>query len=257
MWLTSLLQHYPDLKYGIKNGEQRVGPRLSKVDGFSKLTNTAFEFDGCFYHGCTCKVHKGYEGLMKQRREATAEKHRYLRDNCNDLKVMKECEFKPNFSQPCNKTLTGDYLLKQICEGNYFGAVICDVYVPENLKEHFSEMTPVFKNVSVCVGDVGDYMKTVCEDLGEFKTPRRMLIGSYFGKQIMIASPLLKWYCDHDLIVENITTFIQYEPSACFQTFTEEVSNARRKADVDQSGTAASNTAKLMGKFTFSMCAQA
>ena len=78
-----------------------------------------------------------------------------------------------------------------------------------------------------------------------------MLIGSYFGKQIMVASPLLKWYCTHGLIVENITTFIEYEPVACFQNFTQEVSNAHRKADIDRSGTAAGNTAKLIGKLIF------
>ena len=74
---------YPDLKYGIKNGEQRVGPRRLKVDGYSELKKTAFEFDGCFYHGCNCRVRKGYEKVMKERRDKTAEKHVYLRDNCN------------------------------------------------------------------------------------------------------------------------------------------------------------------------------
>ena len=51
MWLSKLVRAYPDLQYGIKNGEQRIGPRMLKVDGYSLLANTAFEFDGCFYHG--------------------------------------------------------------------------------------------------------------------------------------------------------------------------------------------------------------
>ena len=116
----------------------------------------------------------------------------YSRDNCNELVVLKECKVKPPFPRPCNKILTADYLLKQICDDNYFGAVVCDIRVPERLKDHFAEMTPVFKNVTVSIEDVGPYMKSVCEDLGKFKTTRRMLIGSYFGKQIMVASPLLK-----------------------------------------------------------------
>ena len=86
------------------------------------------------------------------------------------------------------------------------------------------------------------------EHLGEFKTPRRMLIGSYFGEQVMVATPLLQWYCTHGLIAENITAFVEYDPVPCFQNFTEEVANARRKTDVDQSGTAAGNTVKLIGK---------
>ena len=75
-----------------------------------------------------------------------------------------------------------------------------------------------------------------------------MLIGSYFGEQVMVAMLLLQWYCTHGLIADNITAFVEYDPVPCFQKFTEEEANARRKADVDQSGTAARNTAKLIGK---------
>jgi hypothetical protein len=246
-----MAREYPDLQYGIKNGEAKVGWQKLKVDGYSELTDTAFEFDGCFYHGCTCKDHKGYEKKMKERRDKTAEKHRYLRQACNELIVMKECDFQPTFAQPCATTMTTDFLIKQICEDNIFGAVVCDISVPESLRDHFAEMTPVFKNVSVSISDVGTYMKGVCDKFGEMKTNRRMLIGSYFGNQIMVASPLLKWYHTHGLKVNNVTAFIEYEPVACFQGFTEEISNARRKADSDQSGTAAGNTAKLIGKLIF------
>ena len=64
----------------------------------------------------------------------------------------------------------------------------------------------------------------------------------------MVATSLLQWYCTHGLIAENITAFVEYDPNPCFQKFTEEVANARRKVDVDQSGIAARNTAKLIGK---------
>jgi hypothetical protein len=188
---------------------------------------------------------------MEDRRNKTAQKHKYLRRACNELVVMKECVFKPTLVRPCATTITPASLLKQICEGEIFGAVVCDIRVPDALRNHFAEMTPVFKNVSVSIDDVGAYMKDVCENLGEMKTNRRMLIGSYFGTQIMVASPLLKWYYTHGLDVTNITAFIEYEPVRCFQDFTEEISEARRKADHDQSGTAAGNTAKLIGKVTF------
>ena len=53
-WLTELECQFPDLRYAIKNGECRIGPRKLKVDGFTLSSNTAFEFDGCYYHECLC-----------------------------------------------------------------------------------------------------------------------------------------------------------------------------------------------------------
>jgi hypothetical protein len=108
-------------------------------------------------------------------------------------------------------------------------------------------MPPVFKNVDISIDDVSLYMRNVCQKLGEFKSSRRSLIGSYYGEQIMLATPLIQWYCDHGLLVDNITSFVRYDPIPCFRNFTEEVANARRKADIDQTGTAAGNTAKLVG----------
>ena len=67
----------------------------------------------------------------------------------------------------------------------------------------------------------------------------------------MLATPLLKWYLNHGLIVNNITAFVQYKPIPVFQEFAEEVATTRRKADCDKIGTAAGNTAKLIGKLLF------
>ena len=62
---------------------------------------------------------------------------------------MKECNFrsKPNLFP----VLSSDELLEKICNGEYFGAAVCDVYVPDHLKAYFAEMPPVFKNVEVTV----------------------------------------------------------------------------------------------------------
>ena len=151
-----------------------------KVDGYCHETNTAFEFDGCYYHGCMCVKRShlkndeevaAFKNLMKDRRKSTAKKHAYMHEFCN-LEIMKECVFRPTVSQH-NPKLTSEQLLEEMCNGKYFGATVCDIYVPDNLKAYFAEMPPVFKNVKVTVDDVDPYMKNVCETLGEFKTARR------------------------------------------------------------------------------------
>ena len=63
---------------------------------------------------------------------------------CANFVIKKECEFRHTVSQPYKQKLTGDDLLKQVCAGKYFGAVVCDINVPENLKTNFAEMPPMF-----------------------------------------------------------------------------------------------------------------
>lgn len=45
-----------------------------------------------------------------------------------------------------------------------FGVVEFDIRVPEHLKEHFSEMCPIFKNVYISREDIGEFMKTFAEE---------------------------------------------------------------------------------------------
>lgn len=60
----------------------------------------------------------------------------------------------------------------------------------------------------------------------------RKLIGSYFGKQIIIYAPLLKWYLVHGLVITKTYSLIKAASSRPFKTFMERVSDARRTGDV-------------------------
>ena len=88
-------------------------------------------------------------------------------------------------------------------------------------------------------------MTPVCERLKEFKTPHRPLIGSFFGKQMMLETPLLQWYIYYCLVIRNVTSFICYEPVTCFKEFTKEIANARQAAEEKGTVSAESNKQKL------------
>ena len=45
-------------------------------------------------------------------------------------------------------------------------------------------MTPILKNVDVCLDDVGEFMQEYAKQQNIKDVPRRLLIGSYFGKKI-------------------------------------------------------------------------
>jgi hypothetical protein len=54
-------------------------------------------------------------------------------------------------------------------------------------------MTPIFKNADITLDDLEGEMHDYAEEHGLLNQPRRALIGSYFGKKMLIATPLLKW----------------------------------------------------------------
>ena len=59
----------------------------------------------------------------------------------------------------CETVLT--LILELVKSECLFGMVLCDIMVPEELKDYFSEMTPIFNNIKISQEDVGEPMR-VC-----------------------------------------------------------------------------------------------
>ena len=116
--------------------------------------------------------------------------------------------------------------------GTVFGLIECDLCVPEALREHFAEMQPVFKNIRLTRDDLGPFMRRYAEEHNLMATPRCMLVGSYRGDKILLATPLLRLYLEHGLEVTHVYKVIEYDPIPCFRRFGDAVSTARRQGDV-------------------------
>ena len=95
-------------------------------------------------------------------------------------------------------------------------------------------MTPIFKNVNVCLDDVGEFMQEYAKEHSIKDVPRRLLIGSYFGKKIGFSTPLLKWYLNHGLVITHIYTVVEYIPNAAFNSFMTQVAQARLDGNRDK-----------------------
>ena len=71
-----------------------MGAKTIPVNGFHAPSNTVYQFDGCYYQGCsgteTQDEHKKQELLLKAKR--TKETHDYIRSLGVHLTVMRECE---------------------------------------------------------------------------------------------------------------------------------------------------------------------
>ncbi len=115
---------------------------------------------------------------------------------------------------------------QDILNNKLFGFVQVDIETPEDLKEYFSEMTPIFKKAEIKFEDIGEYMQNYhTENKIPFNKGKK-LIGSYFGKEIVLYTPLLKWYLQKGLVITKFHCAIKYTPRESFQ-FADEVSDAR------------------------------
>ena len=112
-------------------------------------------------------------------------------------------------------------------------------------------MPPISKNVDVCLDDVGKFMQNYAKEHSIKDVPRRLLIGSYFGKKIGLTTPLLKWYLEHGLVITRIYTTVEYIPNAAFKHFAEQVAQERLDVDRDKDKALIAEMMKLIGNSSY------
>ena len=260
------------IQHKFNGSEHSIGERKIRVDGFDG--RVVYQFHGCAFHGHKCHLtehltYHPYDNTKTQIElyENTTEITDYLREHVPVVEMW-ECQWlELKRSNPCISAFLADnkitfrsslygkvttkLILSKVHAGDFFGLIQCDVEVPELLKPHFSEMPPIFKNAYVSKGDIGEHMKQYCDDYRLLSQPRRTLIGSFFGKGILLTSPLLKWYLEHGLIVTDIQQVIEYRPQRCFEKFGKTVSDARRQGDENPDSSILSDTFKLLGNSSY------
>ena len=260
-WLTSVsFTTGHTIRHQSNGREKRVGKLL--VDGWCAETRTAYQFHGCYFHGCPkCYDHEETNTLngktMGTLLENTRRNTAYLRRHVETVEMW-ECDWKELRDEPDVKifldiprhrkwTMTEQHILAAVIDGTLFCMVECDIRVPEHLQDHFAEMQPVFKNVTVTRDDIGPFMRQYAEENDIMSTPRRMLVGSYRGEKILLTTPLLRWYIAHGLVVDHVYQVVEYERKPCFRNFGESVSTARRNGDSDPEKAIIADTMKLLG----------
>lgn len=152
---------------------------------------------------------------------------------CEWKDLKKTVEFKNKYSYPgeSNVYMRESQILAMVMDGSMFGVVEVDIEVPEELKDYFAEMTPVFKNTTISLSDIGVYMTDHLAQSKQNFRDRRCLIGSMFGTKILVITPLLIWYVEHGLKVTKIYQVIQFDPKECFKRFGDQVSDDRRAGE--------------------------
>ena len=265
-WLTwEAAKNGCTIRHQVNGREKRIGKL--PVDGWCAETRTAYQFHGCFWHGCP-KCHTDPEETNPKNNKTMAEllantkaHTAYLRRHVKVVEMW-ECEWKEIRKEPDVKSflagarrqkwkMTQQQIITAVVDGTLFGMIECDVHVPPELRPYFSEMQPIFKNATVTLDDIGPYMRQYAEENDIMSTPRRMLIGSYRGDKILLTTPLLRWYIAHGLVVDHVYQVIEHEPKPCFQNFGDSVSAARRAGDADPDKAIIADTMKLLGNSAY------
>ena len=264
-WLTwEAAKNGCTIRHQVNGREKRIGKL--PVDGWCANTRTAYQFHGCYFHGCTnCYEPQETNALngktMAKLLEDTKKNTAYLRRHVKVVEMW-ECDWKEKRKEPDVKSflaparrqkwkMTQQQIITAVVDGTLFGMVECDVSVPEHLQDHFAEMQPIFKNVTVTRDDIGPFMRQYAEENDIMSAPRRMLVGSFHGIKILFATPLLRWYLAHGLVVDRVYQVVDYEPNPCFQRFGESVSAARRAGDADSEKAIIADTMKLLGNSAY------
>ena len=269
-------EHNIEIQSSFHGGEKRIGKY--KVDGYCQEQNKVFEFHGDYWHAHPSMFpdenalhpsikHKDQTPkIIKEVREYDREKLEYLEGKGYTVEIIWEhqwralVDLRPEIkaylcSQHCtthwDKYLTKEETISKVQRGSLFGFIECDVQVPESLRKQFEEMTSIFKNTEVNLKDIGEFMREYAKEHNIKDTPRRLLIGSYFGEKIGLSTPLLQWYLNKGLVVTRIYTVVEYIPNAAFQDFATQVAQARLEGDRDPAKALMAEMNKLIGNSSY------
>ena len=137
---------------------------------------------------------------------------------------------------------------KDVFKGKVFGFPQVDIEVPDELYDRFCEMSPLFVVQEILDRDIPEEMKIYKETTGR-KTVKgtKKLLGVMKAKKIVLYTPLIELYLQHDLRLTAVHQLIECEPGMPFSWFPEEEANARREADNDPPKKQLGNVTKLKG----------
>ena len=238
------------------------------VDGFCSHCNTVFEAMGCYFHFCRCQEQKPllFEDIEKglKKRERDNDRRDYLERLGYTIVEIWECQWKKwktdntngvkefvNKSYPFVPPLSKSALIERIKREDLFGVVDCSLEVPEELYPYFEDFPPIFKNCEVGRDDIGEHMKDYAQRNRLLSRPRKMLISSFKLERGPIITPLLLFYLEKGVILSDVFWFLQYTPRRCFQSFVQNVVDARREGDRNKNSTVVAETMKLIGNSSY------
>ena len=191
----------------------------------------------------------------RENRERTRQNTKYLQSLGYVVHEMWECQWrkdKPKTKPKSPHSTTEAKILEGVRDGSLFGLVKVDIHTPDWLKPRLAEFPPIFKNQKVARENISPFMRAYCEKANVLRKGSALLISSYRADQILLITPLLKYYLKLGLEVTKVHFVAEFpDHKPCFQAFADKVSDARRDGDRDPNNDIIANTFKLTGNSAY------
>jgi len=95
-------------------------------------------------------------------------------------------------------------------------------------------MPPIFVNREVPEVAVPEEMMDYLTRTGQKRTTGKKLLGVMDADGVLLYTPLLRWYIEHGLELQDVYTTIDYQPEKILAWFVDEVTKACRMGDIDK-----------------------
>ena len=145
-------------------------------------------------------------------------------------------------------------ILQAIREDRVFGLALLDIHTPEDLKDKFRDLLPIFKGAMVSREDASPHMARFCKTAALVSRPWMSVISSYFARRMLIPMPLLQWYLLNGLVVTQLYIFMQYVWRRCFQALATNCAQRRRDTHQNPWQALARESAKLLMTGVYGKC---
>ena len=126
-------------------------------------------------------------------------------------------------------------VLDAVKDRSFFGLVRCDVWVPSELMEHYSQMTPLFGNAKLGDEHLSPHMKAYVISSGMSLSKHRSPVGANRADCMLLHSELLRLYLTKGLVASNVTKTHRYKKNPILEEFVIQATESRRQGDSDRS----------------------
>jgi hypothetical protein len=213
------------------------------IDGYTTINGVEhfYEYLGCYFHrNCPfsdCKYSgKGIDNIWDFKKEFLQKRGiLHIMRGCSWTKEKKRLHLKtfptPDFPQIMSSIGKETEIIQGIASNELFGFAVLDVHCPSPVYESIKWLNfpPIIKRGLITEEMLSPYMTKRCK-ARNYKLPQKTLIQTFNAKQILLYTPMIRFYLKLGLEISNISQFIQYRPAEVFDDFVDKITTGRIQA---------------------------